>query len=165
MNLRQGQDAAGRPVALSDVQFPAPVFAGTPSGWRRRWWRRAGPGPVLVPDSSSSSTAFNQRDELVCRAAGTDRYLVPERVHDGPRWPEVLRGLLIPRAQERSPYGSATGPCSQILTDATSTVPWSMGSPLAGHAGHRAELLELAESALHSAGNCESREATDHPLI
>jgi hypothetical protein len=37
------------------------------------------------------------RDEQV-RAAGTDRYLVPERVHDGPRWPEVLRGLLIPRA-------------------------------------------------------------------
>jgi hypothetical protein len=37
------------------------------------------------------------RDEQV-RLAGTDRYLVPERVYDGPRWPEVLRGLLIPRA-------------------------------------------------------------------
>jgi hypothetical protein len=37
------------------------------------------------------------RDEQV-RPAGTDRYLVPERVYDGPRWPEVLRGLLIPRA-------------------------------------------------------------------
>lgn len=37
------------------------------------------------------------RDEQV-RAVGADRYLVPERVHDGPRWPDVLRGLLIPRA-------------------------------------------------------------------
>ena len=37
------------------------------------------------------------RDEQV-RPAGTDLYLVPERVHDGPRWPDVLRGLLIPRA-------------------------------------------------------------------
>ena len=37
------------------------------------------------------------RDEQV-RPAGTDRYLVPERVYDGLRWPEVLRGLLIPRA-------------------------------------------------------------------
>jgi hypothetical protein len=31
------------------------------------------------------------------------------------------------------------------------------GFSLAGHAGHRAELLELVESALHSVGNCESR--------
>jgi hypothetical protein len=37
------------------------------------------------------------RDEQV-RAAGTDRYLVPERVYDGPRWPGLLRGLLVPRA-------------------------------------------------------------------
>ena len=37
------------------------------------------------------------RDEQV-RPAGADRYLVPERVYDGPQWPEVLRGLLIPRA-------------------------------------------------------------------
>ena len=37
------------------------------------------------------------RDEQV-RPAGADRYLVPERVHDGPRWPGLLRGLLIPRA-------------------------------------------------------------------
>ena len=37
------------------------------------------------------------RDEQV-RPAGTDRYLVPERVYDGSRWPDVLRGLLIPRA-------------------------------------------------------------------
>ena len=37
------------------------------------------------------------RDEEV-RSAGTDRYLVPERVYDGPRWPGLLRGLLIPRA-------------------------------------------------------------------
>ncbi len=37
------------------------------------------------------------RDEQV-RLAGTGRYLVPERVYDSPRWPEVLRGLLIPRA-------------------------------------------------------------------
>jgi hypothetical protein len=37
------------------------------------------------------------RDEQV-RPAGADRYLVPERIHDGPRWPQVLRSLLIPRA-------------------------------------------------------------------
>jgi hypothetical protein len=37
------------------------------------------------------------RDEQV-RLAGADRYLVPERVHDGPQWPGLLRGLLIPRA-------------------------------------------------------------------
>jgi hypothetical protein len=37
------------------------------------------------------------RDEQV-RSAGTDRYLVPERVYDGPRWPGLLRDLLIPRA-------------------------------------------------------------------
>jgi hypothetical protein len=37
------------------------------------------------------------RDEQV-RSAGADRYLVPERVYDGPRWPGLLRGLLIPRA-------------------------------------------------------------------
>lgn len=37
------------------------------------------------------------RDEQV-RPAGTDRYLVPERVYDGPRWPRLLRGLLIPHA-------------------------------------------------------------------
>jgi len=37
------------------------------------------------------------RDEQV-RQAGADRYLVPERVYDGPRWPGLLRGLLIPRA-------------------------------------------------------------------
>jgi hypothetical protein len=37
------------------------------------------------------------RDEQV-RQAGADRYLVPERVHDGPQWPGLLRGLLIPRA-------------------------------------------------------------------
>lgn len=37
------------------------------------------------------------RDEQV-RQAGADRYLVPERVHDGQRWPGLLRGLLIPRA-------------------------------------------------------------------
>jgi hypothetical protein len=36
------------------------------------------------------------RDEQV-RPVGSNRYLVPERVDDGPRWPEVLRGLLIPR--------------------------------------------------------------------
>ena len=37
------------------------------------------------------------RDEQV-RPAGADRYLVPERVYDGPQWPGLLRGLLIPRA-------------------------------------------------------------------
>jgi hypothetical protein len=37
------------------------------------------------------------RDEEV-RPAGTDRYLVPERVYDGPQWPGLLRDLLIPRA-------------------------------------------------------------------
>ena len=37
------------------------------------------------------------RDEQV-RPAGADRYLVPERVYDGPLWPGLLRGLLIPRA-------------------------------------------------------------------
>jgi hypothetical protein len=37
------------------------------------------------------------RDEQI-RPAGADRYLVPERVYDGPRWPGLLRGLLIPRA-------------------------------------------------------------------
>jgi hypothetical protein len=37
------------------------------------------------------------RDEQV-RPAGADRYLVPERVYDGPRWPGLLRGLLTPRA-------------------------------------------------------------------
>jgi len=37
------------------------------------------------------------RDEQV-RPIGPDRYLVPERVYDGPRWPGLLRGLLIPRA-------------------------------------------------------------------
>jgi len=37
------------------------------------------------------------RDEEI-RQVGTDRYLVPERVYDGPRWPALLRGLLIPRA-------------------------------------------------------------------
>jgi acyl dehydratase len=86
-------------VALSDVQFPAPVFAGetirveTEVVEARRSQSRSGAGLVVF-----EHRAFNQRDELVCRAAGTDRYLVPERVHDGPRWPEVLRGQLIPRA-------------------------------------------------------------------
>jgi hypothetical protein len=37
------------------------------------------------------------RDEQV-RPAGADRYLVPERVYDGPQWPGLLRALLIPRA-------------------------------------------------------------------
>jgi hypothetical protein len=37
------------------------------------------------------------RDEQV-RPAGADRYLVPERLYDGPGWPGLLRGLLIPRA-------------------------------------------------------------------
>jgi hypothetical protein len=37
------------------------------------------------------------RDEQV-RPIGPDRYLVPERVYDGPRWPGLLRGLLLPRA-------------------------------------------------------------------
>jgi hypothetical protein len=37
------------------------------------------------------------RDDQI-RPAGPDRYLVPERVYDGPRWPGLLRGLLIPRA-------------------------------------------------------------------
>ena len=37
------------------------------------------------------------RDDQV-RPAGPDRYLVPERVHDGPRWPGLLHELLIPRA-------------------------------------------------------------------
>ena len=37
------------------------------------------------------------RDDQV-RAIGPDRYLIPERLHDGPRWPELLRALLIPRA-------------------------------------------------------------------
>ena len=32
------------------------------------------------------------------RPAGADRYLVPERVYDGPQWLGLLRGLLIPRA-------------------------------------------------------------------
>jgi hypothetical protein len=36
-------------------------------------------------------------DEQI-RAAGADRYLVPERVYDGPQWPGLLRALLIPRA-------------------------------------------------------------------
>jgi hypothetical protein len=37
------------------------------------------------------------RDEQV-RPVGPERFLVPERVFDGPRWPGLLRGLLIPRA-------------------------------------------------------------------
>jgi hypothetical protein len=37
------------------------------------------------------------RDDQV-RPVGPDRYLVPERVCDGPRWPGLLRGLLTPRA-------------------------------------------------------------------
>jgi hypothetical protein len=37
------------------------------------------------------------RDDQV-RAIGPDRYLIPEPLHDGPRWPELLRALLIPRA-------------------------------------------------------------------
>jgi hypothetical protein len=37
------------------------------------------------------------RDDQV-RPIGPDRYLVPESVCDGPRWPELLRSLLIPRA-------------------------------------------------------------------
>jgi hypothetical protein len=37
------------------------------------------------------------RDDQV-RPIGPGRYLVPERVCDGPRWPELLRGLLIRRA-------------------------------------------------------------------
>jgi len=37
------------------------------------------------------------RDDQI-RPAGADRYLVPERVHDGPQWPDLLRTLLIPRA-------------------------------------------------------------------
>jgi hypothetical protein len=37
------------------------------------------------------------RDEQV-RPVGPDRYMVPERVYDGPRWPRLLRGLLISRA-------------------------------------------------------------------
>jgi len=36
-------------------------------------------------------------DEQI-RAAGADRYLVPERIYDGPQWPGLLRALLIPRA-------------------------------------------------------------------
>jgi hypothetical protein len=36
------------------------------------------------------------RDDQV-RPIGPDRYLVPESVCDGPRWPELLRSLLIPR--------------------------------------------------------------------
>lgn len=36
------------------------------------------------------------RDDQI-RPAGADRYLVPERVHDGPQWPDLLRRLLIPR--------------------------------------------------------------------
>jgi hypothetical protein len=37
------------------------------------------------------------RDDQV-RPAGPDRYLVPECVYDGPRWPGLLRDLLIPHA-------------------------------------------------------------------
>ncbi len=37
------------------------------------------------------------RDDQI-RHVSADRYLVPERVYDGPRWPELLRALLIPRA-------------------------------------------------------------------
>lgn len=37
------------------------------------------------------------RDNQV-RPVGPDRFLVPERVYDGPQWPGLLRGLLIPRA-------------------------------------------------------------------
>ena len=37
------------------------------------------------------------RDDQV-RPIGPDRFLVPEGVYDGPRWPGLLRGLLIPRA-------------------------------------------------------------------
>ncbi len=36
-------------------------------------------------------------DEEV-RPIGSGRYLVPERLYAGPRWPEVLRALLIPYA-------------------------------------------------------------------
>lgn len=36
-------------------------------------------------------------DEEV-RPIGSGRYLVPERLYAGPRWPEVLRALLIPHA-------------------------------------------------------------------
>jgi len=37
------------------------------------------------------------RDDQV-RPIGPGRYLVPERVYDGPQWPELLRALLIPHA-------------------------------------------------------------------
>jgi hypothetical protein len=37
------------------------------------------------------------RDDEV-RPTGPGRYLVPEHAYDGPRWPELLRGLLIGRA-------------------------------------------------------------------
>ena len=32
------------------------------------------------------------------RPIGPDRYLIPERLYDGPRWPHLLRALLIPHA-------------------------------------------------------------------
>ena len=88
---------AGRPL-----RRPVPC-AGLRRGHHPGGDGGGGGAPVPVPVSVPGLVvfehrAFNQRDELVCRAAGTDRYLVPERVHDGPRWPEVLRGLLIPRA-------------------------------------------------------------------
>lgn len=37
------------------------------------------------------------RDDQI-RPLGTARYLVPERVHDGPDWPRLLRELLLPIA-------------------------------------------------------------------
>ena len=37
------------------------------------------------------------RDDQI-RQTRPDRYLVPERLRDGPRWPQLLRDLLLPHA-------------------------------------------------------------------
>ena len=37
------------------------------------------------------------RDDQV-RQIGPERYFVPERLYDGPQWPGLLRGLVLPRA-------------------------------------------------------------------
>ena len=57
------------------------------------------PTAIAYNVGSARTTAPTSMDEFFGRSSvGADRYLGPERVHDGPQWPGLLRGLLIPRA-------------------------------------------------------------------
>jgi hypothetical protein len=85
------------------------------------------------------------RDDQI-RQVRPDRYLIPESLRDGPRWPRLLRELVLPRAlrlagpragPRRFTSGirachpdHGTGSRSQIRAEATSTVPWYMNSRL-----------------------------------